>query len=244
MIEYITESDRLVHPRTGETELFLVRHGQTSANTEHRFAGSTDVPLDDLGRAQAMQVAARFGGIDLDAIVTSPLRRARYTAEKIGEIKRLPVTLLDGLREIDFGEAEGMTIEEILAAFPDLMPKLADLHDRTLRWPEGETRGGFHDRILNTLNEILEEHEHKSVAVVCHGGVIGSVLAHLEDGPRNDYVRYGVANCSISHMLVTAERTIIHAWNDFSHLDEVMSGALKIAAEHAEYLNAEEEQSS
>lgn len=227
MTDFATSSLRLVHPSGSETELYFVRHGQTPANVQHRFAGATDVPLDELGRKQAGQVASRFQYIEIDQIVSSPLQRAHYTARQIGAITGHTPLLMDGLREMNFGDAEMLTLNEIAETFAHLMPAMGDLRDTTMQWPNGESRIGFHQRVLDSVNSILHDYADQRVAVVCHGGVIASVLSHLEDGPRNDFVRYSIANCSITHMSVTPDETIIHAWNDYSHLDAVETGPLR-----------------
>lgn len=222
MTDYATNSLHLVHPAGTETDLYFVRHGQTPANANHQFAGATDIALDDVGKAQAEQVAARFADIKIDGIVSSPLQRAHYTAEAIGRITGLTPQVIDDLREINFGDAEMLTINQLVAQFGKLLPALGDKYDTSLTWPNGESRSGFHARVLQAVNGILHDYANKSVAVVCHGGVIASVLAHLEDGPRNDFERYRIANCSITHMSVTPEETIIHAWNDHSHITEMV----------------------
>lgn len=228
MTDFATSSLRLVHPSGSETELYFVRHGQTPANVNHQFAGSTDIPLDDLGKRQAEQVGERFRYFDIDAIMSSPLQRAHYTAQQIGKVTGLEPHLMDGLREIDFGDIEMMRIHEVLEQYPNLMPSLGDPRDTSMQWPNGESRHGFHTRVLSAVNAIMRNYANKSVAVVCHGGVISSVLSHLEDGPRNDFERYRIANCSITHMSVLQNETIIHAWNDYSHLDAVETGPLKL----------------
>lgn len=227
MTDFATSSLRLVHPSGSETELYFVRHGQTPANVLHQFAGVTDVPLDDLGKRQAEQVANQFRYYEIDAIMSSSLQRAHYTAQAIGSVAGHTPIVMDGLKEVNFGDAEMMTVNQILESFPHLMPALGDLRDSTMQWPNGESRFEFHERVLGSVNSILHDYADKRVAVVCHGGVISSVLSHLEDGPRNDFERYRIANCSITHMSVLQEETIIHAWNDYSHLDAVETGPLK-----------------
>lgn len=236
MTDFATNSLRLVHPAGSSTELYFVRHGQTPANVNHQFAGVTDVPLDELGRQQAALVGSRFEHIEIDGIVSSPLQRAHYTAQQIGKATGYTPVVMDGLKELDFGDAEMLTVNEILEKYSDLMPALGDLRDTTMQWPNGESRFQFHERVLEAVNSILHDYADNRVAVVCHGGVIASVLSHLEDGPRNDFVRYRIANCSITHMSVTPEETIIHAWNDYSHLDAVETGPLKF-----DPIDAEEE---
>jgi len=211
-----------------------VRHGQTAANVNHQLVGSTDIPLDPLGERQAQQVGARFASIRIDGIVTSPLQRARLTAREIARTTGHDPVIVPGLTEIDFGRLEGLTIQQVLDQFPDMREQLDDVHDMDLGWPGGETRRGFHTRVMTTFLGIVERYENHSVAVVCHGGVIGSFYAQLDSGPHNDLVRYAVANCSVTHLVVTPEQTLVHLWNDISHLDEVMPGPLRLSPALAE----------
>lgn len=217
------------HPANGETELYLVRHGQTNANLTRRLVGMTDVPLDALGEQQALLVGERFRAIDIDAIVTSPLHRARRTAEAIGAVTGIQPQPVPGLVEIDFGRAEGLTIEQILEQFPEMEGRLADIHDAELGWPGGETRRGFHERVMTAFLAILERFVGKSVAVVCHGGVISSFIAQLFDVTAANFLEHSVANCSITHLLVTANETRIHCLNDVVHLDDVLTDAWVLA---------------
>lgn len=230
----ITASDLVKHPKQGQTELYLVRHGQTNANVNHQLVGSTDIPLDPLGERQAQLVGSRFADISIDAIVTSPLQRARRTAEAISAVTHCDPRIVPGLTEIDFGDIEGLTIQQVMDQFPSLRQHIDDIHDLELAWPGGESRRGFHERVMATFLGIIEEYESQSVAVVCHGGVIGSFFAQLEQGPHNDHARYAVANCSVSHMVVTPEQTHIHLWNDVAHLDEYLTGPLKLTPSLAE----------
>lgn len=225
-MDFATSSLRLIHPSGSETDLYFVRHGQTPANANNQFAGITDVPLDELGMKQAERVGNRFREFEIDAIVSSPLQRAHYTAQAIGSPTGLTPILMDGLKEIDFGDAEMMTLNEILANYAHLTELLGDRNDIMMQWPNGESRHGFHERVLTTVDAILQEYENQRVAVVCHGGVISSILGHLEDGPRNDFERYHIVNCSVTHMSVGKSETIIHAWNDHSHLDEAVTTAV------------------
>jgi len=112
-------------PQEQRTVTLLLRHGQTPLSAERRFAGRGDVPLTDAGREQAAAAAARLaqrGGIDV--IVTSPLRRARRTAEAVAEATHAPLLVDDDLAEADFGKWEGLTL-----------PRLA--RSGRKRWPPG-----------------------------------------------------------------------------------------------------------
>lgn len=226
MIEFASTSLHLVHPSGAETELFFVRHGQTSANVRHQFAGFTDVPLDELGRRQADQVAARFKQIEIDSIISSPLQRAHYTAERIGNVSGHTPIVMDGLKEMNFGDAEMLTYPEIIANWPTLLDPESNKNLSEFRWPNGESDVEFLARILATMGSVMQDYQNQRVAVVCHGGVISNVLNHLHGGDRDGFMQFSIANCSITHLQVSKEQTTVHYWNDHAHLDEVMGPLL------------------
>lgn len=148
------------------TSLVLVRHGQTDWNLQGRIQGRSDVPLNDVGRAQALDAGLRLVADRYDAIVSSPLIRAAETARIIGEqIGIAEVELLDALVERDYGAAEGMTGSEIEAAFGP---------DRIV--PGRERRSAVVARVRPALIELAERRPDQSIIVVSHGGVIGSLV--------------------------------------------------------------------
>lgn len=213
--------DLLRHPTQGETTLYLIRHGQTAANINQQLVGLTDTPLDALGLRQAREVAERLRHVRIDALLTSPLSRAVATAGEITRTTGLPGEVVPGLSEMHFGAAEGLTLAQVLVQFPEVRPLLDDIDDASFAWPGGDSRHGFHQRVLATFLGILERFERRHVAVVCHGGVIGSFFAQIEGGAPNDYARYAVANCSVTHLVVTRDHTQVHLWNDVAHLSDV-----------------------
>ncbi len=221
--------DLIRHPKQGRTTLYLVRHGQTEGNARHLFIGSTDLPLDSLGEHQAKLVGDRFADIGIDVLISSPMRRARQTAAEINRTTGKPIEIVDGLSEIDFGALEGFTIEQVLAQFPEMRSRLDAIGNVDLQWPEGESRFNFNDRVLTTLLGVLERYVNETVAVVCHGGVIGSFIAQVEGGSPSDFVKYAVQNCSVTHLVVTPQQTLVHFTNDYSHLDNVQTEPLRLS---------------
>lgn len=213
--------DLIKHPTRGETTLYLVRHGQTAANINHQLAGTTDIPLDPLGEIQAAEVANHFRGIEFDALLCSPLTRALHTARIIGDISGHEPVIVPGLAEMAFGDAEGLTLDEAIIQFPELRAMVDDLDDLDLAWPRGDSRRGFHERVIATFLGILERYERQTLVAVAHGGVIGSFVAQVEGGNPSLYARYSVVNCSVTQLVVTADRTEIHCWNEIGHLKSV-----------------------
>jgi len=153
------------------TFISLVRHGQTDWNLARRIQGSSDIPLNDTGRAQAETTGRALAGGRFDAIYASPLGRAFETARIIsshlglGEPGALPA-----VAERNYGEAEGLTGAEILERWPEGTPV-----------PGRESRDEVVARALPALLELGESHPDESVIVVSHGGVIGSLVRHVTD---------------------------------------------------------------
>jgi probable phosphoglycerate mutase len=153
------------------TRLSLVRHGQTDWNLARRIQGSTDVPLNSTGRAQAEATGRALAAGDWDAIYTSPLSRARETATIIATHVDLGTPAsLDGIAERRYGEAEGLTGPEILARWPEGTPV-----------PGRESREAVVERALPALVDLAERHVGESLIVVSHGGVISSLVRHVTD---------------------------------------------------------------
>jgi broad specificity phosphatase PhoE len=223
--------DLLRHSQTGSTHLYLIRHGQTDGNLRHQLIGHTDMPLDELGMVQAAQVGEHMRDVPLDSVISSPLVRAHFTAERVAEHHGLTVTVDDRLREMHFGDAEGMTMAEAIARFPEIA-RLRDFpDDPDFAWPGGAPRAMFHAEVLTTMSDIALAHLDRHVAVVCHGGVIGSFIAQLDGGSPYDFAAYPVANCSVTHLEVHADGTTEHRYNDVAHLESVATDVWSFAAE-------------
>jgi uncharacterized phosphatase len=153
------------------TEICLVRHGETEWNRNGRYQGTSDIPLNDLGIEQARLAAIRLAGERWDAVISSPLSRAKATAQAIADAIGIePIEMLTDLQERAYGDAEGLTIAE-----------------REERWPEGEWPNlesveATWARGANVLKHVVANHPGKRVIVVSHGGLINAILHVVSDG--------------------------------------------------------------
>ncbi len=146
------------------THLVLVRHGQTDWNLAGRIQGSSDIPLNETGREQAREAGRMLVQERWDAIVSSPLIRARETAEIIArEVGVDRVELVPALRERHYGAAEGLTGAEAEARYNGQVPGR-------------ETPAMVLERVRPALLDLAEEHAGQSVLVVSHGGVISTLV--------------------------------------------------------------------
>ncbi|WP_424935705.1 MULTISPECIES: histidine phosphatase family protein [Bacteria] len=166
------------------TFITLVRHGQTDWNLARRIQGSTDIPLNETGREDARTAAKALARDAHDAVYASPLRRAQETAGIIAaELGLAAPALTRGLREREFGEAEGMSV-------PDYLERYGDWHAEV---PGAETMHAVRDRALDSIDRIARAARRRSsprtesIVVVSHGGVIRALLLHVSGGalPRD-----------------------------------------------------------
>ncbi|MBA2518193.1 MAG: histidine phosphatase family protein [Chloroflexia bacterium] len=210
----------LRHPSAGETALFLVRHGRTSANHRQVLQGSSDYPLDDTGLRQAALIANRVAQEPaIDAIVSSPLQRALVTARAIGDRLNIEPQVVPALTELDFGLYENRPFTDLLQEEPELAVRFQDLEDFDAGWPGGETRRSFYDRVWQAFTALLDDYHMHRVVVVAHGGVFGAFLAMVEGVSPNDIARYDIKNCSLTELRVTSDHTVVQLRNDVCHLD-------------------------
>lgn len=151
------------------TLLYLVRHGETDWNKARKIQGSTDIPLNDLGRSQARQAGDLLARRRFDAVVASPLSRAFETGSIIAARLGLaePTTNV-GLVERAYGQAEGMTDRDVERAFPHGAPV-----------PGRESRTALVARVVPALLDVAAAHEGGLVVVATHGAVIRAIVNHV-----------------------------------------------------------------
>jgi ribonuclease H / adenosylcobalamin/alpha-ribazole phosphatase len=166
----------VAEPGPVETTLtHLLRHGQTEHTPERRFSGRNDLPLSRIGRMEAEDAAERLAGVGVDAIVASPLRRTRETAEIVADVLGLPVAFDDDLVELDFGDLEGLTFDEAAAKHPLAARRF--MSDISLKAPGGESVADVSARVARARRRILAGHAGKTVLVVSHVTPIKLMLA-------------------------------------------------------------------
>lgn len=150
------------------TKVYLVRHGATDWNQTKRAQGHADIPLNNAGRRQASAIASELAHVDLTAVYSSDLERALDTARPIAAAHGLEVEVDAGYREIDQGEWEGLTTDEIKERWPDLWGPKRHYRAR----PGGESPQQVRARALEALGRSVTAHPVGAIAVVSHGGTI------------------------------------------------------------------------
>ncbi len=191
--------------------VYLVRHGETDWNRTHRIQGSSDIPLNDTGRAQAARTAALLARRQWDAIYSSPLSRAFETATIIGSAVGLAhLEKVSELAERQYGVAEGLTDRELVQRYPG-----------STAVPGRESRAEVAARVMPALLRIAATGSDRRVIVTTHGGVIRTVLLAL-----NAPVERGIpiTNGSVHSFRRIGESLELVEFDDPIELDSVVTG--------------------
>ncbi|WP_063011137.1 bifunctional RNase H/acid phosphatase [Nocardia nova] len=200
------------------TRLLLLRHGQTELSVERRYSGRGNPDLTALGREQAARAAKYLAAKgDIAAVVTSPLGRARETAQAAAQALDVPVRVLDALTETDFGEWEGLTFTEAAQRDPELHQRW--LGDPSLPAPGGESFAQVRERVEAARRDLLALYPGQNVVVVSHVTPIKTLLQlALEVGPSLLYrLHLDLASLSIAEFYPDGGSSV-RLVNDTSYL--------------------------
>jgi alpha-ribazole phosphatase len=189
----MTRAHSIVH----NTSLWLIRHGEPDESVHGRCYGRLDVGLSLKGRQQMEQVAARLRDQSFAAVYTSPQRRAMESMSILGFDPSDGTKILDAFREIDFGDWEGLSYEEIARRYPRLYEEWTERPTET-SFPNGESFEHMCVRVLQAVEVLRQKHFNQSVAVMTHSGVIRIIVAHVLGIPDSRLFRvaqdYGAIN--------------------------------------------------
>ena len=198
--------------------LLAVRHGATEWSQARRFAGSQDIPLTAHGRLQAEAVAQALAGTSAAAVYTSPLERARTSAEVIAKPHRLEAIIEPDFREMAFGAWEGLTRDEMATRFPAEAVAWAST-PHVLTPPQGEPLAAVDSRVRAALAALFERHRGDTVILVSHAIVMRLiVLAALGLGPERLW-SVDASPAGITEIDYQEDWATVHRLNTLAHLD-------------------------
>lgn len=211
------------------TRLLLVRHGQTEWNATGRFQGQSDEPLNETGMRQAQEVGKRLAAWlargeepPIRAIYASDRQRAWRTAEIIREClgggTEIPISGEPRLREMCFGEWEGLTYAEIQQQQRELLDRWRENVERSGP-PGGETLVEVASRVEAAYAAILGAHPEGTVLIVAHGGSLQIMIAQKLGLPLGRYWQLHLANGSLSELAIYPEGAILNLLNSREHLE-------------------------
>ena len=180
------------------TRFLLLRHAEAEGNAAGQTQGRIDNQLTARGRRQAATVAHSLAPFEPVALYSSPASRARETAGVIARECGLELAIDERLHELDHGDLDGRTIEDIRAEHGEFIERWRDEDIAELRFPGGETMGEAQERMLAALDEIAERNAECDVAVVSHNLALKSLLAHALGVPLTAARRFEIGLASLS----------------------------------------------
>jgi len=200
------------------TRVILVRHGETEWNRVERFRGRIDVELNETGHDQAQAVAERLRGRTIDAVYSSPLKRALHTAQPIAEVSGHKVQRLQGMIDVDYGDWAGRSPQEVADEYPDVYQTWVQA-SHLVEFPGGESLEQVKDRAWAALEEVCLRYPDHTAVVVSHV-VVNRVLVCAALGLVNScFWKIAQDNAAISVLECQQGEYRLLLLNDTCHLE-------------------------
>jgi broad specificity phosphatase PhoE len=199
--------------------LLLIRHGETEWNVARRFQGHRDSPLTARGLWQAARVAERLRALPVAALSSSDLPRTLATAEPIAAALGLPVRLAPAFREANFGDYEGATYQELVAAHGAAVERWAS-DPIQLAPPGGETMAALQARVATLIRATIAAHPGETVALVGHGGSVRAAVMEVLQMDLAHFRRLRMDNAGLTAIEGDEHLLTLTLFNDIAHLAE------------------------
>jgi probable phosphoglycerate mutase len=201
-----------------QNKIILVRHGQTDWNAPERFRGRVDILLNEIGLVQAEATGKRI--VDTwhpTAVYASPLNRAVQTAEKIARLLGLTVQPYKGLIDIDYGEWQGLSPEEVSASYPEMILAWRQAPNN-VRIPGGETLDEVQDRAMAAVLELCSQHLGETIVLVSHTVVNRLILLGVLGAGGAYFWSLRQEPCAINIIEAEDNELMLVSMNDTCHL--------------------------
>jgi len=204
--------------------LILVRHGETDSNRAGLALGRDDVELNETGRWQAQRLAEALQGEPIVAVHSSPLRRALDTARAIAERHHLTVQVDDGLIEMDIGEMEGLTFQQVRERYPQFLQLWLGGRAAYEPMPGGERLVDVQERAWQALERVCGSRTQETVMAVTHNFVLLCILCRVLGLELAEFRRLRHNVAAISILQVQDGRMTVLGMNDTCHLEATSAG--------------------
>lgn len=205
--------------------IFLLRHGLTDWNATRRCQGTTDIPLNADGIAQAQTLASRCASLSIERVYHSPLIRAAKTAECVADACHAHLVPCDDLREVCLGVFQGLTREQSLDAYPEAAAAYFS-DPESVTPPNGESMSAVQNRMLHALHYAEKDAAGcQRIALVSHGAAIKTLICAVMDMPLDRFSRFDISNCSISVIESINGTHRLLTLNDLSHFGDPYANA-------------------
>jgi len=205
------------------TKVYLARHGQTEWNKKLTFRGRIDVPLNEAGHREARALSDALKDKNIGAIYTSPLRRSIETAQPIAKFFHLEIVPVQGLIDINYGDWEGLTFNEVKKRYSDQYDEWEKKPD-LIRFPHGETLDEAKERSFRAFISIVEKNPGKSILIVPHRVINKVLLCALLGLSNSHFWEIKQDTGCINLIEYVNNKFILSLMNDTCHLKEIADG--------------------
>jgi broad specificity phosphatase PhoE len=198
--------------------LLLIRHAETGHNRDSRVQGQADIPLSELGLRQAQALGRYLCDQSLAAVVSSPLIRARVTAEAVAAPHDLVVQPEPDLMEMHVGEMEGLSTTEMRERFPDFLAEWVTERGPSLQMPGGESLEQVQRRAWRVVEHLRGQYGDETVALVSHNFVLSCLITRALEIALSDFRRFRLSVSGVTTLRFREDRTVLVHLNDTCHL--------------------------
>lgn len=199
------------------TKLILVRHASTTDNQENRLSGHIDSCVSEKGNLQIEKLTQYLKEIYLDKIYTTTSSRTKDTVKKISQIKGIDLIEKETLKEINFGDFEGVTFDEIKESRPDEFEKMIK-EGYDYKYPNGESLVETYHRVSKEVDKIIEDNKGQTILICSHGGTIRNIITHLISKTYDYHWNFRIDNASVTILEVENGFTVINTMNNTSFI--------------------------
>nr|WP_317333852.1 histidine phosphatase family protein [uncultured Romboutsia sp.] len=198
-------------------KLILVRHALTVDNQRSRLSGHIDSSVSEEGKEQIDKITNYLKDFDIDKIYTTTSSRTKDTVKKLSELKSIEIIEKESLKEISFGDFEGLTFDEIKDKYPkefqDMIQKGYEY-----KYPNGESLIDSYNRVCIELDNIIYNNDNRTILICSHGGTIRNIITYLISNSYKYHWNFKIDNGSVTILEVQDGFTVITAMNNTSFI--------------------------
>ena len=198
-------------------KLILVRHALTVDNQKSRLSGHIDSSISEEGKEQIDKITNYLKDFDIDKIYTTTSSRTKDTVKKLSELKSIEIIEKESLKEISFGDFEGLTFDEIKDKYPK---EFQDMIEKgyEYKYPNGERLIDSYNRVCIELDNIISNNDDRTILICSHGGTIRNIITYLISNSYKYHWNFKIDNGSVTILEVQDGFTVITAMNNTSFI--------------------------
>jgi len=209
------------------TSVYLIRHGQTAWNKEEIFRGRADIPLNEIGFREAELVGEYLKGMEIHAIYSSPLSRARETARRIAQFFNLKVQPLVGIVDMHFGRWEGRPLKEVQTYDREIYLQWRE-KPHLVRIPDSESLDEVRVRAMAALGEVIQYHQGKNLVLVSHRVINKVIICGILGIDNSHFWQIGQDTGAINLIQFQEGKYVLSLLNETCHLKSLKEGRIKL----------------